>query len=449
MKRRVRLVLLLTACGTAVLGGSWDDLKRSCFERANLSKGKYFLEECAEQVFTLEPVHPTVNTIAPGTGIAFGLAAGQPFRTDRFEFLPSATLLGSSDHSYLAAGQFVIAAPPISLATVWRRSAGGGQRHGVRTVALIDDSAGVDAKASLALRVKRLEAADQAFYGIGAATARAGESWFALRRMEVGLGLEDPLTFWSSIGVTADYVQPRTGSSPNTAPGIATLYSGITAPGLGLRHNFTRIEPHVQFRLPVRGSDYTSFKVGYAFYDDLDGAEYSFHRLSAIATGNYVLKLPSHQSPRERSGFASFICPSLRSREHCSPGDLTLTGVADISYTGKGAQVPFFFDETLGGTDFYGNDTLRGFADYRFRGPSRVLFQAEYRHGIWGPVGFLAFYDTGKVGVLPSDMELTHLRHDEGVGLFFRAANTVVLRAYIGFGSGEGVRPNYKLPTVN
>jgi hypothetical protein len=108
------------------------------------------------------------------------------------------------------------------------------------------------------------------------------------------------------------------------------------------------------------------------------------------------------------------------------------------------AQVPFYFQETLGGADINGNDTLRGFVDYRFRGASRILFQAEYRHGIWGPLGFLSFYDLGRVAQRPSDISFDHTRHDIGVGLTISATNRVVTRMYVGFGTGEGIRPNYK-----
>jgi hypothetical protein len=40
------------------------------------------------------------------------------------------------------------------------------------------------------------------------------------------------------------------------------------------------------------------------------------------------------------------------------------------------------------------------------------------------------------------------LKHDIGLGFYVQAANRIVLRAYIGFGSGEGNRPNYKLPSA-
>jgi hypothetical protein len=44
-----------------------------------------------------------------------------------------------------------------------------------------------------------------------------------------------------------------------------------------------------------------------------------------------------------------------------------------------------------------------------------------------------------------SDLSFSHLRQDGGPGIFIRAGGNIVLRAYIGFGAGEGSHPNVKL----
>jgi outer membrane protein assembly factor BamA len=54
--------------------------------------------------------------------------------------------------------------------------------------------------------------------------------------------------------------------------------------------------------------------------------------------------------------------------------------------------MPFYFMPTLGG-----NDTLRGFREYRFRGPHAILAQGEYRWEIWSGLDGALFYDAGKV----------------------------------------------------
>jgi hypothetical protein len=160
------------------------------------------------------------------------------------------------------------------------------------------------------------------------------------------------------------------------------------------------------------------------------------------------IRIPSHHTASNRSAFQNLACPELRSRKQCSAGTVSFLASVSASYTGQASSVPFYLDETLGGADIYGNDTLRGFADYRFRGPSRMLFQAEYRHQVWGPVGFLSFADAGRVSASATDLAFEHLQHDFRMGLYVSATNRVVFRAYIGFGTREGIRPNGKFPSA-
>ena len=80
------------------------------------------------------------------------------------------------------------------------------------------------------------------------------------------------------------------------------------------------------------------------------------------------------------------------------------------SDTDAGQTMPFYFMPTLGG-----NDTLRGFREYRFRGPHAILAQAEYRWEIWSGFDGALFYDAGKVADRRGDLNFkdleTRLRH--------------------------------------
>jgi hemolysin activation/secretion protein len=95
--------------------------------------------------------------------------------------------------------------------------------------------------------------------------------------------------------------------------------------------------------------------------------------------------------------------------------------------------MPFYLMPTLGG-----NDSLRGFRDYRFRGPHALLFQAEYRFEIWSGLDAALFYDAGKVGMRRADLNLKDLESDYGVGFRFNTDNGIVLRVDAAFGSRDG-----------
>lgn len=95
--------------------------------------------------------------------------------------------------------------------------------------------------------------------------------------------------------------------------------------------------------------------------------------------------------------------------------------------------VPFYLMPWLGG-----NDSLRGFRNYRFRGPHAMLLQGEYRWEIWSGLDAALFYDTGKVAMERSDLSLKGLQHDYGFGFRFNTAQGVVVRVDAAFGSQDG-----------
>ena len=85
-----------------------------------------------------------------------------------------------------------------------------------------------------------------------------------------------------------------------------------------------------------------------------------------------------------------------------------------------------------------GNDTLRGFRQYRFRGPNAILAQGEYRYEIWSGLDGALFYDAGKVANRRADLNFKDLETDYGFGFRFNTDNAIVFRVDAGFGSRDG-----------
>ena len=85
-----------------------------------------------------------------------------------------------------------------------------------------------------------------------------------------------------------------------------------------------------------------------------------------------------------------------------------------------------------------GDPELRAFPDYRFRAPDNMVFEVEFNRRIWKPLGIMVFYDTGEVAAQASDLSLARMRQSVGGGLTLWSATKVVLRAYVGFGGGQG-----------
>jgi len=91
-----------------------------------------------------------------------------------------------------------------------------------------------------------------------------------------------------------------------------------------------------------------------------------------------------------------------------------------VSQASAGNAVPFYLQETIGGTDIDNQPSLRAFKDYRFRGPDLMTLQAEYdrklcaectpcKQGVIRTVcrhlGLVLAYDAGKVALRNSDLD--------------------------------------------
>jgi hypothetical protein len=172
----------------------------------------------------------------------------------------------------------------------------------------------------------------------------------------------------------------------------------------------------------TRGPFEFTYRVGYHFYQDTQSGHYSFRRFKVEGTHTF------HPEKRDDSF-------------------LTIHTRLTISDVNAGNAVPFYFQETLGGSDIDGQPTLRGFRDYRFRAPDNLLIQVQYDRRIWGPVGLVGFYDTGEVANRAGDLSLANMRQSFGFGVSIWAGNRAVFRALVGLGSGEGRHLYFGIPT--
>ena len=439
------LIAALVACSSA-LGGSIDDIKLSCGQRASIKAGKHWLEQCVENVLGA-PIHPVLQTIAPGTGLGLGVGASRVWRHGELEIIPTVVAVASADRSSLLRGDFTLAFPGMSLSRRVIEAPDGVHEHGIRRLSLDVDSWDIDAKASLTFHARRIEARKQAFYGEGPLSTLSGLAYYHQRETSFGVTANDPIAPWAEIGVSVDSQRPKiSGVNIENTPSLDQRYEETTAPGIGHQSRFMRYEPYLHLRFTHLGHNFhfTDLRLRYVFYQDMDSSRYSFERFSATSQTEYQLRVASTGTASHRSAVMNFLCPEMRGAHHCSPGTISVVGSVSASRTGHASVVPFYMQETIGGSTLDGTDTLRGFVDYRFRGPNRMFFQTEYRHGIWGPVGFMSFYDVGRVAQHPSDLSFVHMRHDFGLGVTISATNRVVVRAYVAFGSGEAIRPNAK-----
>jgi len=265
------------------------------------------------------------------------------------------------------------------------------------------------------------------FYGLGPNSTQAGLADFSERQTRAGASAIDALTHWLGVGGVVEGIFPDVGgvSSP-TVRSIDRFYSEATAPGLIAQPNFIHTELFVH---PHHADPFElDYHIGYNFYHDTGAGNYSFRRFRADAK--------------------HFIYPERSGGTPHRDSVITLHALASLSDTSGANRVPFYLQETLGGSNIDGEPTLRGFRDYRFRAPNLLLFQAQYDRRLWGPIGALAFYDTGQVAARASDIDFSKMRHSFGFGLGIWVGSKVVFRASVGLGSGEGRHLYFGIPNL-
>jgi len=437
VKRAVLLFSFALLFGGVARAGTIDDLKLSC-QRANPHGGKHWLEECIEELVTLDLIHPVFHTIGPDTGPGFGVGFSGIWRRGELEYQPSIDAVVSTNGSLEVQPKFVFAFPAVSFVELPRQDSSetNDNNQSTNEIVLMTNAVTIESKASLTFQGFWIDAKGQDFYGIGPSTSLSNVGVYALEKSSAGMTANDPIAPWAEIGFTTNFIRPRTIAAGN--PPIQQVYTNATAPALGEHLSFMQYEPyvHIQFSVP-KYRLHPDIKVGYDFYQDLDGPKFSFQRVYATTQFAYEMWLPSEGTASHHSALRNFVCMPTRGARHCSIGLFRLTGNVAVARTAANSIVPFYFQETLGGADRDGMDTLRGFPDNRFTGPSRVLFQAEYDHPIWGPVGFMSFYDIGKVSRGTADLGFNHLHRDVGVGFTVASTKRVVMRVYWGFDTGE------------
>ena len=248
------------------------------------------------------------------------------------------------------------------------------------------------------------------FFGIGSDARRTDQVSFALNRTMFGArGGVRPLRPLR-VGGSVQYIQPTVGPGEDTSvPSIETLFDEATAPGLTRQPNYLLTSSFIEwdYRRPLNARRGGWYRVEFSRYDDRDFDAYSYNRVD-IDVRQFVPFLAERRV--------------IAGRAYMSTSDAE-----------TGQTIPFYLMPYLGG-----RDTLRGFREYRFRGPHALLLQAEYRYEIWSGLDGALFYDAGKAELQRSDLNLKNLERDYGFGFRFNTDNGVVVRLDAGFGSSDG-----------
>jgi hypothetical protein len=229
------------------------------------------------------------------------------------------------------------------------------------------------------------------FFGIGPLSQREAHTTYDLRSTDVGGGGGVRITPWLSFASGVDFLTPRVAGLPDQP----NFLRSTTSAEVNTR------QPRGN---PRQGGRYA---LTYQRFEALEDRGRDFDRFEADLQ-HYISIYKNRRV-------------------------IALHAVASVSDPTGDREVPFYYQNTLGGPD-----DLRGFRQFRFRDRHLLLMQAEYRWEIFTAVDGAIFYDVGKVASRIEDLNFKDLESDYGIGFRFGTANGVFLRVEGAFGSSGG-----------
>jgi hypothetical protein len=271
------------------------------------------------------------------------------------------------------------------------------------------------------------------FFGLGSGSAPAGKSVFGFSQGIIGAAGTLPLWRKSAAGalrLTAGAeINERLPSIRSATfagvPSIESAYSSTDAPGLDKQSSVTQFGESLRAR-PTLFNDHLAFdySANWQQFVAADSAQ-SFRRWTVDLTHEVRLYGTSFPGAFQTAGPNECAadpkapgCP----QSHNRVGTITLRGLVSRSQVSGSSAVPFYFQQTLGGSDINGDRALAGFDDYRFRGSSVVLLQESLEHSLGRfPVGIFVEGDQGNAASQTQDIWSVHLRTSVAVGLNIRA----------------------------
>jgi hypothetical protein len=378
----------------------WDQWKRNC--SGLLHHFKQDLIGCGSSTFRSRPFHFVAQSIVPGSGVGGGGQYAPDLNAGKWQNQLKATSVITIRQFWLAELKFQ---GQRSIDKDWNKSG---------------ESLGLN------IYVHNRSLPVMTFYGLGPNTNVNNSVKFSQRDTVAGIDLSSPTPVsWLSVGGKLEGLWPNVGGVTGTnVISIQQQYTEQTAPGLTAQppmvHEQIFLHPHKR----VFEQFAIDYNIAYNFYQDTDTGHFSFRRFEA--------NLEHHFYPEKSKLGVARLDRDFIVRWRYSASDAS-----------SGNAVPFYLQQTLGGTDIDNQPTLRAFKDYRFRGPDLMMVQAEYDRRVWKYLGILVSYDAGKVALRKSDLNFSGMHQSFGGGVAIYLADKLVFRMAVALGGGEGAHPYF------
>jgi hypothetical protein len=289
------------------------------------------------------------------------------------------------------------------------------------------------------------------FYGLGPNTLPSGQAAFGLTETIAGASAILPLNR-NGISFTLEFngrIPQLRGDYNETVPSIGQLYTEATAPGLTYQPPFLQPGGGIQIQPSLFGDRLRlHYLLNFQDFASPGHSSYSFRRWSAdighefpLARKVYLTAANPQNGPDSCTPDPETPCPSPT---HVSStinheGSVSLRLLLTGSVANAGHVVPFYFDPTTGGSDLDGNPILPSYPDYRFRAPNLVLLRGAVEHALPKiPLGIYFSADAAKSALTRDDIDFTNLRRSYSIGLTVHAGGLPVVYLLFAWGGDEG-----------
>jgi len=257
--------------------------------------------------------------------------------------------------------------------------------------------------------------------------------WAAIRGLHLALLGE----------VNGRFVDLR-GEQGQSVPSIETLYTNATAPGLSSQPGFFQMSEGLRITPVIADYLQLNYMGKFEQFFAPSSSSNSFLRWTVDLNHTFYLYGYTQSAPKNTDGVGpdscapgGETCPEI-SHSRNLYGSMGVRLLLSESMTSGTSVVPFYFQQTLGGSDINSALALGSYQDYRFRAPNLLLLQENFEHSIWGPFGLKLMADEGRVALTRSQVGFSHLKHSFAGGLTLRAGGFPMVFLMFAWGGPEG-----------
>jgi hypothetical protein len=429
-------------------------LKTSCFDISKIA-------DCGEELFTGQPVHIAVGSIAPQDGFGAGLAYVGHKTTENWRVSWNSDAVASNNASWRAG---------VYLKFVYTHEDAPVVEFGTKGRKMRQNLTSIPERPVINVYAQSISLNKLTYFGLGPNSSESGRSFYGMQETIVGANVIKP--FYARLSaafvgeVNGRFIDIRP-SVNQPSPSIAVLYSEATAPGLTHQPSATQFGEGVRMR-PVFFDDFLHLDYNLTYQQYVaSGNSFSFQRLTTDLSHQFAIyrKTTRILLARDTNGpdecsvdrdsenpecsvdkFAQIPeCIGNTSKPECKAITRDLQGSVGfrfflaVSATPGGNMVPFYYQPTLGGSDINGNPSLASYQDYRFRAPNAMLLRESFEHSLGSlPLGFTFMVDEGKVALTRGDLSSSPWVHSFSTGLTLRAGGFPQVYLLFSWGGNEG-----------